>query len=211
MNIEIKLGTLPKAVHEVAVQDAQTFRSSQELRFTLIRAMRDNGKTSANFDADTDPAFYRELMTISRETMAARASDKGLTEEEKAQLPDGVYQVDVLLDTDIKPSQLPPFMVEPNRIGGQSIRRYWQMQAASWYRSVKTSMETHEKQMALLTGGAQARTKNEAELQAAALIKVVKRSQKSSEPVLQVKEVAYLVKIVNRLAEEHGTDKIETE
>lgn len=204
------IGALPSAIHAMAERDAKLYKSHKDTRAELIAALRKIGKRASNFDADADPAFYREMMAISRDVIAEKSSDKGLTAQEKLDLPNGEYLIAPLVDKDVKPSALPAFLTEAGRIGKASIRKYWQQQCTGYYTSVRDSMVRHEKALELASSP-NARTANHAELQAKQLNSVIKR-EKLCDPEAQVllaNELAYLVKVSERLAKEHNTPKLD--
>ena len=203
------IGALPKAIHEMAVEDAQAYRSTQELRNVFIGALRAQGKSTASFDEDKDPAFVKEMRKISRDSLGIKSSDKGLTVAEKLELKDGCYQIAPLIDPEVKPSGLPAFMTEAKRIKADSIRKYWQQQTNSWYRSVQSSMALYERQVELVSNP-NARTAQHVERQAKQINGVIKRERacEGDTQVLLARELTYLVKISQRLSKEHGTEKL---
>ena len=205
------VGVLTPAVHAMAERDAKVYKSHTETRKELRVALRGLGKRCENFDADKDPGFYREMKAISRSLVSEKASDKFLTDAEKADLPDGKYRIGVLLDSSIKGAALPPFLTEPNRSGKRSIRWYWQAQADGWYTSVYNSMARYEKSLEMASSP-DARTAQHAELQAKAINSVIKRERACADAsqVLKAAELNYLIKVTNRLAKEHGTPALET-
>ena len=206
--INNNIGALPKAVHDIAVRDSKVYKSAKDTRAELVTALRKLGKLASSFDPDADPAFYREMMAISREVVAEKASDKGLTAQEKLDLPNGQYLIAPLVDKDVKPAALPPFLTESGRIGKDSIRKYWQQQCTGWFTSVRNSMLSYEKALEMASNP-NARTANHAELQAKAINGIIKREQacEDTSQVLLANELTYLIKLSERLASEHGTPK----
>ena len=200
--VTVNTGALSKAMHDLAKRDVVCFRSSQEIRNQLVTDLLAAGYTTQSF-AEKDSAFYREMMALSGEALANKSSDKGLTQAEKDSLPNGVYDIAAMIADDIKPSALPPFATEANRIGKLSIRRYLQQQKGQWFASVRNSVEKAEAAIQLVSGGAQARTKSIAERQLTDIAKIVNRDRNSETPALLVNELNYLVKVAARLADDN--------
>ena len=196
---KVNTSALPKAVADLAKRDVISFRSSQEIRSQLVTDLLAANYHSGSF-AEKDSAFYKQMMALSAEALVATASDKGLTEAERETLPNGTYDVAAMIAEDIKPASLPAFATEANRIGNTTIRRYWQQQKGQWFRSVRVSVEKAEQAIALVSGGASARTKSIAERQLTDLAKCVNRDRNSETPALLVNELNYLIKVVSRLA-----------
>lgn len=177
---------MSKAVRDLANQDCEVYQSAMAIRATLVSAWIAEGRTVADWlkpEEGKCDKFYRELKAISFAACGSKSSSKGLTEAEKKTLKDGGYHIATVIDKDIKPSQLPDWATEPNRISGLSIRRYWQQQSDGWLTSTKRSMEKAEKQAALVSGGAQALTKSKAELEVRDLHKCITRHDNAGEEV----------------------------
>lgn len=186
--------------------DVELYKSSHESRRALVQALRAADYTSASFPKPAEgecDKFYTQMMAISAKACGERVSDKGLTPEEKADLPNGVYTVSVLTSPDVKPSALPPWATEPNRIGKLSIYRYFNQQKGQWYRSVAKSMAKMEAQIALVSGGAKERTASVAERTIGDLVKLIGRERKSETPSVNTNEINYLIKMVHRISSDN--------
>jgi hypothetical protein len=151
---------------EIADTDAGLFLSSAQTRKDLMACFIEAGRTSADWtkpEGDACSLFYNSLRSVSRTACESGMAKLGLTDAELVQFPDG-YSIATVIDSEVKPSQLPDWATESNRHNGLSIRRYWQQQTTAWFKSTLKSMEKEEAKANLIKGGANALGKVKAQL-----------------------------------------------
>ena len=201
---------------ELAKNDAVIFKSSKQSRKELCAAWIAHvpPRTVADWakpEGDACPKFYNELRAISKSAADETVSSLGLTTQEAATLPEGVYSVGTVTDSEVKPSQLPDWATEPNRIGKLSIRRYHQMQQMGWFKSTLKSMERLVAATALVSGGANELTKLKAQSTIDDLYKAIKREGNlaaDADAILTGKQILVLWDVMADIGNRHDGVKV---
>jgi len=206
-----KGSAMSKPMHELAEKDGGLFRSGQEVRAILNAGFYAEKRTPEDWskpEKDGCPAFYNEMKAISRNVCLAKQSNKGLTEAEIADLPDGTYSVDLIVNS--KAGQLPDTFTEQRFIGESqkptTIKRYWSQQVNQWFSDTQVSYQRYIDKKNFVKGGASEQTKQVAQRTVDDLGRALKRDteMKEGEPlVMGVNADAYIVKLINTIVKTH--------